>query len=110
LAKTAAVLVANVVYLKDIHIGLIQAAYPFMTPLILSEFCLQCKLVDDRLKLANIDLLFVSANNGRLGNIKNKAGLIRSEFFEFLVRIAKFKYTETGMFTTIHEALTYMMD
>jgi hypothetical protein len=81
-----------------------------MTSLVLSEFCLQCKLVDDRLKLANIDLLGVSANNQKIGTIKNKSGLIRSEFFEFLVRLAKFKYFETDMFPTIHESLTYVIE
>lgn len=95
--------------MKDIHIDLIQASYPFMTPLTLSEFCLKSKLIDDRLKLANIDLLFVSANNQRLGTIKNKAGIIRSEFFEFLVRVAKFKYFETKEFPSIHESLSHML-
>jgi hypothetical protein len=62
------------------------------------------KIVDDGFKIANIDLLFVSTVVLQRGQIKNKAGLIRCEFLEFLVRVAKFKFLESGVCSTFTES------
>jgi hypothetical protein len=55
-------------------------------------------------RIANIDLLFVSTVVLQRGQIKNKAGLIRCEFLEFLVRMAKFKFLESGICTNFNDS------
>ena len=37
--------------------------------------------------------------------VKNKSGLMRHEFLEFLVRVSKVKYFDTGKVGSISEAL-----
>jgi len=70
----------------------------------LTTFCEMIQIVDENFKIANIDLLFVSTVVLQRGQLKNKAGLIRCEFLEFLVRVAKFKFLESGMCTNFTES------
>eukprot|EP00351_Strombidinopsis_sp_SopsisLIS2011_P000241 CAMPEP_0116885694 /NCGR_PEP_ID=MMETSP0463-20121206/19214_1 /TAXON_ID=181622 /ORGANISM="Strombidinopsis sp, Strain SopsisLIS2011" /LENGTH=116 /DNA_ID=CAMNT_0004544711 /DNA_START=480 /DNA_END=830 /DNA_ORIENTATION=+ len=76
----------------------------------LSTFCEKSGLVDETMKLANIDLLYVSTYAKTKGNIKNKNGLIRCEFLEILVRIAKFKFLETGKCSSFKDATTKLIE
>jgi len=104
--KVTEILGKHMAYLKDIYLQLqTNSGYPFITMVEIANFCVICKLVDDRMKLSNIDLLYHSTNHSTIGNVKNKAGLIRTEFFEILVRTAKFKFLETKQVETFAEAL-----
>jgi len=75
-----------------------------------SPFCDQCKLIDDRMKFSNVDLLCVSSQVHKIGTIKNKSGFVRSEFIEVLVRTSKFKFLETGICPTYHEAFNHLIE
>ena len=76
----------------------------------MSNFAEKAKLIDDKLNMANCDLLFVSANDQKKGGIKQKTGLIRTEFIEYLVRLAAFKYVNTGVCKTYYEALKKVIE
>ena len=78
----------------------------------LSAFCEHTKMVDEHFKLATVDLMFISTNMKTKGTIKNKAGLIRCEFLEFLVRTAKWKYLDkkTDGVTNYTEAFTKRLE
>ena len=81
-----------------------NSVYPFVNKIELSNFAEKAKLIDERLNMANCDLLFVSANDNKKGGIKQKTGLIRCEFLEYLVRLAQFKYVTSKVVETFHEA------
>ncbi len=51
-----------------------------------------CDLLDNNFKLGHNDLFFTATSAMQKGNIKNKSGLIRCEFFEFLLRVCDEKY------------------
>ena len=109
--KVTEILLKHMAYLKDIYCQLqTNSGYPFITMVEIANFCTSCKLVDDRMKLSNIDLLYHSTNHNQIGSIKNKSGLIRTEFFEILVRIAKFKFLETKQVETFGDALSHLID
>lgn len=85
----------NYEFLRDCYLDLQQASvYPFVNKMELSVFCERAKLVDEKINTAACDLLFVSSNQAMRPGIKNKTGLIRGEFLEFVVRLAKFKYLD----------------
>ena len=44
------------------------------------------------------------------GNIKNKSGLIRCEFIEFLLRVCDEKYLKNSQFKTYAEAFSYLLN
>lgn len=92
--------------MKDIFLDIQvnSQAFPFVGTIELTTFCETIHIVDDHFKIANIDLLFVSTVVLQRGQIKNKAGFIRCEFFEFLVRVAKFKFLESGICTSFTES------
>jgi hypothetical protein len=52
----------------------------------------------------------VSSQVGKIGSIKNKSGFVRSEFIEVLVRISKFKFLETGICPSYHEAFNHLIE
>ena len=60
--------------------------------------------------MAKCDLLFVSVNQNTRGGIKNKNGLIRCEWLEYIVRLAKFKYVDTQIVPTCLEALKIVIE
>ena len=47
-----------------------NSVYPFVNKIELSNFAEKAKLIDERLNMANCDLLFVSANDNKKGGIK----------------------------------------
>ena len=62
------------------------------------------------MKFANIDLLYVSSYERKpLGRVKQKTGLVRFEFLEFLFRVAKFKFVETKLCSSYAEALSKLI-
>jgi hypothetical protein len=90
-------ILANIKYLKDVFLELqANSSYPFVSTIELSTFCSSCDLFDNNFKTAHNDLLFIATNAVTKGNIRNKTGLIRAEFFEFLIRVCEFKYIKTG--------------
>ena len=98
-------------FIKDLYLeAQSNSVYPFINKIELSELCSRSHMIDDRLNLANCDLLFVSTNTQQKGGIKNKAGLIRHEFLEYLVRLTKFKYIETGMHSKYADALAIVIE
>jgi hypothetical protein len=66
-------------------------------------------LIDATFKTAHNDLTFIATNAVTKGNIKNKSGLIRCEFFEFLIRVCDFKFIKTGLYTTYEAAMQHLV-
>ena len=53
----------NYDFIREIYLELQQnSVYPFVNKIELADFCAKSKLIDDRLNMANCDLLFVSSN------------------------------------------------
>ena len=101
----------NYDFLRMIYIELQQnSVYPFVNKIELANFCEDSKLIDERLNLANCDLLFVSSSVQQRGGIKQKTGLIRCEFIEYIVRLANFKYLQTGAVDNILDAVKIVID
>ena len=94
-------------FLKDVYLDLqSNSSFPFISMIELGTMCQKAKLIDERLKFANIDLLYYSAYEKRnLGQVKSKSGMLRFEFLEFIFRVAKFKLVETKICKTYKEAL-----
>ena len=99
-------------FLKDVYLDLqSNSNFPFISMVELGTLCQKSKLIDDRLKFANIDLLYFSTyEKKQLGKVKNKTGLLRFEFLEFLFRVAKFKLVETKICSTYAEALQNIIE
>ena len=97
-------------FIKECYLELqYNSVYPFVNKIELASFCEKAKLIDERLNMANCDLLFVSCNSNSSG-IKAKTGLIRCEFLEYLVRLANFKYLQTGQVTTFLDAAKIVIE
>ena len=79
--------------------------YPFINKIELANFCEKAKLIGENLNQAHCDLLYVSSNDVKKGGIKQKTGLVRCEFIEFIVRAAAFKFVSNGNIKTYNEAL-----
>ena len=47
-----------------------NSVYPFINKLELFNFCDKSKLIDEKLNMANCDLLFVSASTAKFATIK----------------------------------------
>ena len=60
--------------------------------------------------MANCDLLFSYFEKSQRPGIKQKTGLIRTEFLEYLVRLADFKYVQTKYCKTYYEAVKKVLD
>lgn len=102
----------NMEFLKDVYLDLqSNSNFPFISMVELGNLCQKSKLIDERLKFANIDLLYISTyEKKQLGKVKQKSGLIRFEFLEFLFRVAKFKLVETRICKTYAEALSRIIE
>lgn len=97
-------------FLKEVYLQLaVNSSFPFVSVLELSVFCQDCQLIDATFKTAHNDLTFIATNAVTKGNIKNKNGLIRCEFFEFLIRVCDFKFIKTGLYPTYEAALQHLV-
>lgn len=111
LAKTIELLRDNYGYIVECYLELqYKSVYPFVNKIELSNFAEKSKLLDDKLNMANCDLLFVMANDNKKGNIKQKMGLIRSEFIEYLVRLSAFKFINSGICSTFYESVKKVIE
>lgn len=87
----------------------IASAYPYILWTEIPELASKAKLLDDRVKIANLDLTFVAANTApQKGQIKN--GLNRGEFFEYMVRVAHVKFVQNKQVSKVHEAFQLLVD
>ena len=110
-AATVKLLQDNYQFLLECYLELqYNSVYPFINKIELANFAEKSKLIDEKLNMANCDLLFVSSNDQKKGGIKQKTGLIRCEFMEYIVRLAAFKYVATGALKTYHEAVQLVLD
>ena len=101
----------NYAYFKELYLELqYNSVYPFVNKIETGSFCERTLLVDDRLNTANCDLLFVSSNTTSKGGIKQKTGLIRCEFLEYIIRLANFKYIQTAQVSTYLEAVKIVIN
>ena len=111
MARTTAYLKENYPFIKECYLELqYNSVYPFINKIELSSFCEKSHLIDEKLNMANCDLLFVSSNTNNKGGIKQKTGLIRCEFLEYLARLANFKYVQTHTVSTFHEAVKLVFE
>ena len=102
---------ANYAFIKELYIELqYNSVYPFVNKLETGLFCDKAQLLDDRLKTATCDLLFVSSNTNSREGVKSKSGLIRCEFLEYLVRLANFKYIQTQQAPTFCDAVRILIE
>ena len=81
--------------------------YPGINMLTFSQFCENCKIFDKNFNIATADRLFIAANFNDYGEVAGNSTkeLIRFEFLEIIVRIAKAKYIDTGLKENYEEAL-----
>jgi len=95
-------------YLKDVHIDLVCESDfpPFITFLDFMNFTQTCKFASDGLKQASIELIYVQVDT----NVKSRNGIIRGEFLEALIRVAKAKYVETGIEKRLDVALEKLVE
>ena len=106
LHKTRDYLNQNYAFFKELYLNLqYNSVYPFVNKLETASFCERALLVDSVLNTSNCDLLFVSCNTTNKGGIKQKTGLLRCEFLEYIVRLANFKYIQTNQVPTFYEAV-----
>jgi hypothetical protein len=103
MARMVKVMKKNISYLKLCHLDLITTSNtpPYVTFLDFVNFYRTCKLDDEILKPASIDLIYVQV----LTNCKTRTCINRGELIEALIRIAKAKYRDRGICATLDEAL-----
>jgi hypothetical protein len=84
--------------LKGIYLDLLtnSMSYPFIAQAELIAFSESLKIIDNNFKSAFVDINYVATMSNARFSIKNKAGLIRCEFLEFLVRVSSYKYVNSG--------------
>ena len=62
--KTIQYLKSNYIYLLECYLELqYNSVYPFVNKIELSNFAEKAKLIDEKLNMANCDLLFVSSHD-----------------------------------------------
>jgi hypothetical protein len=98
----------HIPYLKDIHLDLVCESDfpPFVTFLDFMNFTQDCKFSADGLKQASIELIYVQVDT----NNKFRNGIIRGEFIEALIRVAKAKYMDTGIEKKFDVALETLIE
>lgn len=98
----------HISYLKEVQLDLISQSDipPFISFLDFVNFGHSCKLVDETLKQASLELIFVQVDT----NNKFRIGINRGEFIEALVRIAKAKFVETGLEKRLEIALDLLIE
>ena len=99
--------------LKDLYLD-IQAqsmSYPFIALAEAVLFCEHFKIIDRTFKSAYCDVNFVNAtSNPKFQQMKGKVGLIRCDFLELLIRIAQYKYLNTGICQNTTESFKKLME
>ena len=111
LMRTREFMAQNYDLVKQIYLEMqYNSVYPFVNKLETASFCERAKLVDEVLNTSNCDLLFVSSTSAGTRGIKQKTGLVRCEFLEYIVRLANFKYVQSGKVQKYHEAVKIVMD
>ena len=111
LVQTRDFLDENYAYFKELYLNSqYNSVYPFVNKLETASFCERALLVDSVLNTSNCDLLFVSCNTTNKGGIKQKTGLLRCEFLEYIVRLANFKFIQTGTTATFLQAVKKVFD
>lgn len=78
--------------------------------MVFSDFITSCELIDRQyVNIATVDRLFISANYSE-NNANNAKELIRFEFFEVIVRIARARYFDSKQQTSYGVALELLMN
>lgn len=77
-----------------------------MTWLDFTDFCVRYKFPDAAVRPANLDLLFVTV----AAYDKGRGGLMRGEFIELLLRVAKLNYFDTGKAKSVSEAFELLIN
>ena len=94
---------------------------PAVSSHVIGLFCQKCKLMDKDFNLSTSDRLFIAstvklekevANKGSLSDEKTMVinDMLRFEFIELLVRIAKLKYIDTGIHERYYNALEELFE
>jgi hypothetical protein len=98
----------HMAYLKEVHLDLVCESdiAPFVSFLDFVNFTHDCKFVSDGIKQASIELIYVQVDT----NNKFRNGIIRGEFIEALIRIAKAKYVESGIEKRFDTALELLIE
>ena len=83
--------------------------------MVFSTFCQGCDLIHSNFNISTVDRLFISANfqdkSHQDGAVQNsQKELIRFEFFEVLVRIARAKLIEPGTCKNYEEAMEVLFN
>lgn len=89
-----------------------KSAFPQIGLLDFSHFAQQTKMIDQNLFSGVIDTYFIAATlNSVAADIPGLDGklLMRHNFLELLVRVAKGKYLDPGHAETVHEAFSMLM-
>ena len=98
--------------LKGLHLCMCSSSeFPGTTLNDFAAFARKARLVDKAITLAVIERLFTAANaaEGEQGDNRAKS-LIRYEFMELLVRIAKEKYHKTRVAASVADAFEMLLE
>lgn len=85
--------------------------YPTIGWLKFSEYCQQWKLLDNTLTSQDVDLAFVAVNYEEVDLEQNDdKNLVRYEFLEIFVRLAKVKFFDKKVYPTLGKSLKVLIE
>ena len=106
----------NFAKIKKIFTSLIsQSSYPNIGQIDFGNFCEVCKIMDGKVvNLSTVDRAFIAANvavdGQKLSDDNPTNALSRFEFLEILVRLAQFKFVNSGVCSTYEEAMQKLLE
>ena len=99
--------------IKDVFIHTAaKDAFPTLEMYGTEEFSKNMGLIDGKhVKKKDVNRMFIAANVSDNDNSVNPANaMVRYEFIEFLVRMAKYKYKEAGLVATCAESFEKLIN
>ena len=103
----------HIAELKEVYAQLQSESsnYPGISQLSFSDFCQDSGLIGKHFNISTADRLFISANYNDSANSGGNSAkeLLRYEFLEVLVRIAKVKYLDPGIHDSYRPALEHLL-
>ena len=103
-------LISEFAFLKLVHLRVVcHSLYPYLSWYEYGPLAEEVKLFDDIFRQSNLDVIFKGCNHKVLKGEK-KTGLIRAEFIESVVRIAKHKYFDTDIAVNMKDACKILVD
>lgn len=114
LRRTEQVLLQHYLQLKDFFINTIALpkSYPQLERYTFQKICKTWRIKDDLLSTIAINRLWIATiyNENAEYNLDDSQKLNRYKFIEIIVRLAHTKYVDAGVYTSVSEALTVLLN